>query len=135
MPAKSQMRTTRGVSHIRAPRGVTADASPAQMARARRAADKRRILGRGMATKKVTITLDEEQLEAVRRLVEAGTSPSVSGFVQHAIGVALNDVAGWGAILHQALEETGGPLTKKERAWADGILKARSRGRRRGRAA
>lgn len=79
----------------------------------------------GMATKKVTITLDDEQFEAVRKLVRSGAASSVSGFIQHAVGVALNDVAGWGAMLDQALEETGGPLTKKERAWADSILKAR----------
>lgn len=85
----------------------------------------------GMATKKVTITLDDEQFAAVRKLVQSGAASSVSGFIQHAVGVALNDVAGWGAMLDQALEETGGPLTKKERAWADSILKARPSKRRR----
>ena len=85
----------------------------------------------GMASKKVTITLDGDQLEAVRRLVESGAAESVSGFIQHAVGIALNDVSGWGALLAQALEQTGGPLTKKERAWADGILKARPSPRRR----
>jgi Arc/MetJ-type ribon-helix-helix transcriptional regulator len=88
----------------------------------------------GMASKKVTITLDGDQLEAVRRLVDSGAAGSVSGFIQHAVGIALDDVAGWGALLGQALEKTGGPLTKKERAWADGILKARP-GRRRARSA
>jgi Arc/MetJ-type ribon-helix-helix transcriptional regulator len=85
----------------------------------------------GMASKKVTITLDDRQFEAVRRLVQSGAASSVSGFIQHAVGVALNDVAGWGVMLEQALEETGGPLTKKERAWADSILKARPSKRRR----
>jgi hypothetical protein len=51
---------------------------------------------------------------------------SVSGFIQHAVTVALHDVAGWGAMLGEALEPTGGPLTKKERAWADRILKPRA---------
>jgi Arc/MetJ-type ribon-helix-helix transcriptional regulator len=88
-----------------------------------------------MATKKVTITLDDAQLDAVRKLVNDGASPSVSGFIQHAVDVALNDVAGWGASLGQALERTGGPLTKQERAWADGVLKARPAPRRRRRAA
>ncbi len=76
----------------------------------------------GMASKKVTITLDETQLERIRALVAAGTSASVSGFVQHAVGVALDDVAGWGALLAEALRETGGALSDSERAWADGVL-------------
>lgn len=76
----------------------------------------------GMATRKVTVTLPEEQLERVRALVEAGKAPSVSGFVQHAVGVALDDVAGWGALLAQALQDTGGPLSAVEQAWADQIL-------------
>jgi Arc/MetJ-type ribon-helix-helix transcriptional regulator len=76
----------------------------------------------GMASKKVTITLDETQLDRIRALVEAGTAPSISGFVQHAVGVTLDDVAGWGALLAQALRETGGPLSDDERAWADEVL-------------
>jgi Arc/MetJ-type ribon-helix-helix transcriptional regulator len=75
-----------------------------------------------MASKKVTITLDEAQLARVRALVEAGTAPSVSGFIQHAVGVALDDVAGWGALLAEALRETGGALSADERAWADETL-------------
>jgi Arc/MetJ-type ribon-helix-helix transcriptional regulator len=76
----------------------------------------------GMATKKVTVTLDETQLGRIRALVETGSAPSVSGFVQHAVGIALDDVAGWGALLAEALRETGGALSEDERAWADGIL-------------
>jgi len=76
----------------------------------------------GMATRKVTITLDEAQLEQIRALVQAKTVPSVSGFVQHAVSVALDDVAGWGAMLAEALRQTGGTLSDDERAWADGIL-------------
>jgi len=75
-----------------------------------------------MATKKVTVTLDETQLDRIRALVEAGSARSVSGFVQHAVEVALDDVAGWGALLAEALRETGGTLSEEERAWADGIL-------------
>lgn len=75
-----------------------------------------------MATRKVTVTLDETQLAQIRALVEAGSAPSISGFVQHAVGVALDDVAGWGALLAEALRQTGGELTSGERAWADGIL-------------
>lgn len=76
----------------------------------------------GMASKKVTVTLDEAQLERIRALVDAGSASSVSGFVQHAVGVALDDVAGWGALLAEALRETGGPLSNDERTWADHAL-------------
>ncbi|MEO7189537.1 MAG: hypothetical protein ABI051_00625 [Vicinamibacterales bacterium] len=85
-----------------------------------------------MATKKLTITLDDDQLEDVRALVASRRTESVSGFVRHAVGVALHDAAGWRDMLAGALDRTGGPLTKKERAWADALLsrpsrKARSR--------
>jgi hypothetical protein len=76
----------------------------------------------GMATTKITVSLDDDMLAAVHRVVDAGGARSVSGFVQHAIGLALNDVAGWAACLHLALGENGGPPTRKERAWADEIL-------------
>jgi len=85
-----------------------------------------------MATRKVTVTLEAEQLLAIQRLVGEGKARSVSGFVQHAVSVSLTDVAGWGAALSQALQETGGPLTRTERAWADELLgAARPRGRKR----
>ncbi len=86
----------------------------------------------GMATVKVTITLEEEQMEEIRRLVEAGKADSVSGFVQHAVDVSLGDVAGWKQMLDTALERTGGPMTPVERAWVEGVLgptKARARRR------
>lgn len=88
-----------------------------------------------MAKDKVTITLDREQVRAIRDLVAKRSASSVSAFVQHAVGVALQDVAGWGAVLAGALAETGGPLTKRERSWADEVLGARRRGRRAGKAA
>ena len=75
-----------------------------------------------MATQKVTVTLDKVQLEQIRALVQTGTASSVSGFVQHAVAVALDDVAGWGAMLAEALRQTGGPLSDGERAWADDVL-------------
>jgi Arc/MetJ-type ribon-helix-helix transcriptional regulator len=91
----------------------------------------------GMATTKVTITLDDGDLRKIRDLVASGRVASVSGFVKHAVAVALHDMAGWGVLLADALEQTGGPLTKQERAWADGILAApaHARGKRRGKAA
>ena len=76
----------------------------------------------GMATTKVTITLDNEQLAAVRKLVSQGKASNVSRFIQHAVAVSLSDVAGWGAMLGLALKGTGGPLTAKERVWADSVL-------------
>jgi Arc/MetJ-type ribon-helix-helix transcriptional regulator len=75
-----------------------------------------------MATKKVTVTLDEAQLDKIRSLVQAGTASSVSGFVQHAVAVALDDVSGWGAMLAEALRRTGGEMSDEERAWADDVL-------------
>ena len=76
----------------------------------------------GTATAKVTITLDEAQLGQIRPLVQAGTAASVSGFVQHAVAVALDDVAGWGVMLAEALRATGGELSDSERSWADEVL-------------
>jgi Arc/MetJ-type ribon-helix-helix transcriptional regulator len=81
----------------------------------------------GMATRKVTVTLDEVQLDQIRALVQARTASSVSGFVQHAVAVALDDVAGWGAMLAEALRQTGGPLSDEERAWADDVLSTHTR--------
>jgi Arc/MetJ-type ribon-helix-helix transcriptional regulator len=89
----------------------------------------------GMATTKVTITLPNEQLAAIHALVGKGQTPNVSAFLKHAVGIALADVAGWGATLRLALEETGGPLTAKERAWADALLKGPRKPRPRRRAA
>ena len=84
----------------------------------------------GMASRKITITVDEERVLQIRNLVNAGRAASVSGFVQHAVGVALDDVAGWGAMLAQALDDTGGPMSADERAWADTALGVPKRRRR-----
>ena len=81
----------------------------------------------GMATTKVTITLAQDQLEEIRKLVAAGTAASVSGFVKHAVGTALHDAAGWREMLAEALRQSGGSLTKRERAWADALLSPRAR--------
>jgi Arc/MetJ-type ribon-helix-helix transcriptional regulator len=85
----------------------------------------------GMVTVKVTVTLDEEHLARIRSLVATDRAASVSGFVQHAVGVALDDVAGWGVLLAEALERTGGPVTADERAWADEMLGVGKRRRKR----
>ena len=73
-------------------------------------------------THKVTVTLLLEQVASIRELVDAGHAESVSGFVQHAVGLALDDITGWASILDEALERTGGPMTTEEQAWADGVL-------------
>jgi Arc/MetJ-type ribon-helix-helix transcriptional regulator len=83
----------------------------------------------GMATQKITVTLDEDQVKEIRALVAAGQAANVSAFVQHAVGVALHDAAGWKEMLEDALRQTGGPLTKNERAWADALLSPRKRKR------
>jgi Arc/MetJ-type ribon-helix-helix transcriptional regulator len=75
-----------------------------------------------MATTKITVTVEDDQLRDIRALVEARQALSVSGFVKHAIRVALFDAAGWRQMLRDALQETGGPLTADERKWADANL-------------
>jgi Arc/MetJ-type ribon-helix-helix transcriptional regulator len=75
-----------------------------------------------MATSRITVTLPDDQIHAIRELVAAGKAASVSAFVKHAVAVALFDAAGWQAMLNDALRETGGPLTKDERKWADALL-------------
>lgn len=77
----------------------------------------------GMATEKITITLDRDQVRQVRELVGAGRSPNLSAFVKHAVKIALHDAAGWREMLKEGLRQTGGPPTKEERAWLDSILK------------
>jgi Arc/MetJ-type ribon-helix-helix transcriptional regulator len=83
-----------------------------------------------MATCKITITLRDDQIKEVRALVTAGQATSVSAFVQHAVGLALSDAAGWREMLEDALQQTGGPLSKKEREWADELLSPRGERRR-----
>jgi Arc/MetJ-type ribon-helix-helix transcriptional regulator len=76
----------------------------------------------GMATSKITITLPDDQVKEIRAIIAAGEAASVSAFVKHAVGVALFDAAGWREMLEDALRQTGGRLTKKEREWADARL-------------
>jgi len=83
----------------------------------------------GMATQKITITLNDDQVKEIRAMVAAGQAANVSAFVQHAVGVALHDAAGWKEMLEDALQQTGGPLTKSERAWADALLSPQERKR------
>ena len=79
-----------------------------------------------MATKKVTTPSTRTSWSASGP-VKAGTTSSVSGFVQHAVAVALDDIAGWGAMLAEALTDTGGELSREERRWADEVLGVKGR--------
>ena len=81
-----------------------------------------------MATTKITITLPDRQLEEIRQRVAAQDSPSVSGFIQEAVQKSLDNAAEFRAMVEQALNETGGPLTPKERAWARRMLSPKKPG-------
>ena len=81
----------------------------------------------GMATRKITITLPDPQLEEIRRRVATQESPSVSGFIQQAVQKSLENAAEFRAMVEQALNETGGPLKPRERAWARKMLAAGKR--------
>jgi Arc/MetJ-type ribon-helix-helix transcriptional regulator len=76
----------------------------------------------GMATTKITVTLPDDQVKQIQLLVASGAAPNVSAFVKRAVDVALQDAAGWRAMLDDAMQQTGGPLTAKERAWVDSLL-------------
>jgi len=82
----------------------------------------------GMATTKITITLPDRQLQEIRKRVAAQESPSVSGYIQHAVQKSLENAAEFRAMVRKALKETGGPPTPKERAWAKRMLAPRKRG-------
>ncbi len=85
----------------------------------------------GMATTKITITLPDRQLEEIRKRVADRDAPTVSGFIQQAVQKSLENAAEFRAMVKEALEETGGPLKSKERAWARRMLSARKRGAKR----
>jgi Arc/MetJ-type ribon-helix-helix transcriptional regulator len=72
-----------------------------------------------MAMRKITITLESDQVAAVQNFVRKGRAKSLSGFVQHAVGVAIDDAAGWGSMLTEMLLVSGGPLKPDEQAWVD----------------
>ena len=88
-----------------------------------------------MATVKITVTLPDRQLEAIRKRVATQDCPSVSGFIQQAVQKSLDNAAEFRALVEQVLKQTGGPLKPKERVWARKMLSARKRGTKRPRAA
>jgi Arc/MetJ-type ribon-helix-helix transcriptional regulator len=83
---------------------------------------------KSMATTKITITLPDQQIEEIRQRVAAHESASVSGFVQRAVQKTLTNSSEFSAMIDQGLAETGGPLTPKERAWAEKMLSSKKRG-------
>jgi Arc/MetJ-type ribon-helix-helix transcriptional regulator len=80
-----------------------------------------------MAAAKITITLPDRQLEEIRKRIAAGECAGVSGFIQQAVKKALENAAEFRAMVKEALNETGGPLTAKERAWARKMLSPQKR--------
>ena len=67
-----------------------------------------------MAARKITITLPDDQVHEIRSLLATGEAANVSASVKHAVGVALSCAAGWREMLQVALQQTGGPLTKRK---------------------
>ena len=82
----------------------------------------------GMATTKITITLPDGQLAEIRKRVADRDSPTVSGFIQQAVQKSLDNAAEFRAMVKEGLEQTGGPLRPKERAWARKMLSSQRRG-------
>ncbi len=74
-----------------------------------------------MATRKITITVEQGDLERIRELVEAGTVKSVSGFVQQAVTRSLDADRLLDEYLG-AVIASGGPLTESEAAWIDDLF-------------
>jgi len=67
----------------------------------------------------ITLTLPTHQLHAIRELIAAKKSASMSCFVQHVVNIALSEAVGLGTMLDDALLQTGGALTEAECEWAD----------------
>ena len=68
----------------------------------------------GMATRKVTVTLDESQLACMPALLWSKELRQVSrATFRTAVSVSLDDVAGWGAMLADAPRQRGKTLTAR----------------------
>ena len=70
---------------------------------------------------KIAVSLPPHLVNAAKKAVRAGRSPNVSAYVADALEEKAkhDDLA---ALLEEMLAETGGPMTKKEREWADRVL-------------
>jgi len=74
-----------------------------------------------MTAAKIAISLPESLLAHVRNAVRRGRAASVSAYVANAVAKqAENDDLD--AILDAMLAASGGPMTRRERAWADRVL-------------
>lgn len=75
----------------------------------------------GMTKAKIAVTIDKDLVTMARRAVESGRARSLSAYIEEALAawVAHDD---FDALLDLMLEETGGPLTEEEIAWADQAL-------------
>ena len=75
----------------------------------------------GMTRAKIAASLPAELVAAARQAVHSGRAASVSGYVEAALAahMANDSLDEW---IAQLLEESGGPMTDEERAWADSVL-------------
>jgi len=71
-------------------------------------------------TQKIAISLPDEQVQALRRGVEAGMAPSVSGLISQAIS-RMDRENGLSALLDDLDRELGAP-SEEVYAWADKAL-------------
>jgi len=74
-----------------------------------------------MTVAKIAISLPELLVAHVRKEVRRGRAASVSAYVANAVAKqAENDDLD--AMLDAMLVASGGPMTRRERAWADRVL-------------
>jgi hypothetical protein avisC_04981 len=64
-------------------------------------------------TQKIAVSLPDEQVISIRRAVQQGRAPSVSGFISAAVARAQQEDS-----LAQLLDELG-PVSDSDLAWAD----------------
>lgn len=79
------------------------------------------MLGK-VSEKEITISLPETELSRINEMVEASRAESLVEFVQLAVSKTLSNDAAWEQTLLQMLEETGGPATPEEIAWAESMM-------------
>lgn len=72
-------------------------------------------------TAKIAVSLPDELVAFARAAVRDGAAASVSALVADALGERMRRQR-LEDMLDEMLEETGGPLTDAERAWADDVL-------------
>jgi antitoxin ParD1/3/4 len=74
-----------------------------------------------MTKVKIAVSLPAELVDKAKRAVADGRADSVSAYVADALA-EKRDREGLELLLDQMLEETGGPATPEEIAWADEVL-------------